>query len=152
MNIYYSLIFMFVGSFIIGIYFNAMNFLANQYKDIYFYSNTLIYSALLMASNMCILEIFMYYGYHYELHYKLLIFFIVLSLLLIIVLRLQIGVNDNNWLKRMISHHSTALTTSKKIVSKTKNKEVKDLAKSIIEEQEKEIKIMEKILSEKSQS
>ena len=52
----------------------------------------------------------------------------------------------------MISHHSTALTTSKKIVSKTKNKEVKDLAKSIIKEQEKEIKIMEKILSEKSQS
>ena len=152
MNIYYSLIFMFIGSFIIGIYFNAMNFLANQYKDIYFYSNTLIYSALLMASNMCILEIFMYYGYHYELHYKLLIFFIILSLLLIIILRLQIGVNDNNWLKRMISHHSTALTTSKKIVSKTKNKEVKDLAKSIIKEQEKEIKIMEKILSEKSQS
>ena len=152
MNIYYSLIFMFVGSFIIGIYFNAMNFLADQYKDIYFYSNTLIYSALLMASNMCILEIFMYYGYHYELHYKLLIFFIILSLLLIVILRLQIGVNDNNWLKRMISHHSTALTTSKKIVNRTKNKEVKDLAKSIIKEQENEIKIMEKILNEKSQS
>ena len=94
----------------------------------------------------------MYYGYHYELHYKLLIFFIVLSLLLIVILRLQIGVNDNNWLKRMISHHSTALTTSKKIVNRTKNKEVKDLAKSIIKEQENEIKIMEKILNEKSQS
>ena len=152
MNIYYSLIFMFIGSFIIGIYFNGMNFLANQYKDIYFYSNTLIYSALLMASNMCILEIFMYYGYHFELHYKLLIFFIILSLILIFFLRFQIGVNDNNWLKRMISHHSTALTTSKKIVNRTKNKKVEKLAKSIIRTQKDEIRLMKEILNKSSQN
>lgn len=152
MNIYYSLIFMFIGSFIIGIYFNAMNFLANQYKDIYFYSNTLIYSALLMASNMCILEIFMYFGYHFELHYKLLIFFIILSVLLFLALRYQVGVNDNNWLKRMISHHSTALTTSKQILKKTKNKEVEKLAKNIIRTQKDEIRLMNKILVDNSQN
>lgn len=150
MNIYYSLTFMFIGSLIIGIYFNAMNFLAYKYNDLYFYSNTLIYSALLMASNMCILEIFMYFGYHFELHYKLLIFFIVFSIILVLMLRFQVGVNDNNWLKRMISHHSTALTTSKQILNKTKNKEVEELAKSIIRTQKDEIRLMKKILAENS--
>ena len=143
---------MFIGSLIIGIYFNAMNFLAYKYNDIYFYSNTLIYSALLMASNMCVLEIFMYFGYHFELHYKLLIFFIIFSIILVLMLRFQVGVNDNNWLKRMISHHSTALTTSKQILDKTKNKKIEKLAKSIIRSQKYEIRLMKQILAENLQN
>lgn len=39
----------------------------------------------------------------------------------------------------MIPHHSTALTTSHKIKNKTKNPQIRALAKSIIETQEKEI-------------
>ena len=105
-----------------------------------------------MASNMCILEIFMYFGYHFELHYKLLILFIILSILLVLIIRYQVAVNDNNWLKRMISHHSTALTTSKPILKKTKNKEVEKLAKSIIRSQKDEIRLMKKILVDNSQN
>ena len=51
-------------------------------------------------------------------------------------------VSDKEWLKRMISHHSTALTTSHKIKERTKDKKIKRLAEEIIETQEKEIKIM----------
>ena len=47
----------------------------------------------------------------------------------------------------MISHHSTALTTSHKILNKTKNKKIKKLAADIINTQEKEIKLMKSILS-----
>ena len=37
----------------------------------------------------------------------------------IILLREQLLIDDKQWLRRMISHHSTALTTSHKIYNKT---------------------------------
>ena len=46
----------------------------------------------------------------------------------------------------MISHHSTALTTSNKIVKRTKNKKIKKLANEIIKTQEKEIKLMKSLI------
>ena len=149
MNINFSLLWMFIGSLIIGIFFNGMNILAYRYNDLYFSSKTLVYSALLMASNMCILEIFMHYSMkkHFYIYYFL--FFILLTIILIFFLRKQIFINDKDWLKRMISHHSTAITTSKKISQKTNNKEIKNLAESIILNQEKEIIFMKKLLNNK---
>jgi ribonuclease P protein component len=68
---------------------------------------------------------------------------IVLSIMVsILLLREQYMVSDKEWLKRMISHHSTALTTSHKIKERTKDNKIKRLAEEIIETQEKEIKIM----------
>ena len=46
----------------------------------------------------------------------------------------------------MISHHSTALTTSHKIYNKTSDEKIKELAKNIIQTQEDEIKIMKSLL------
>ena len=46
----------------------------------------------------------------------------------------------------MISHHSTALTTSHKIKNKTQNLELKQLAEDIINTQEKEISQMKQLL------
>ena len=46
----------------------------------------------------------------------------------------------------MISHHSTALTTSNKIYNKTSNKQIKKLAKEIIDTQEREINLMKNML------
>lgn len=53
-------------------------------------------------------------------HMNIQVFFIriILSIVSITLLRTQFLVNDNQWLKRMISHHSTALTTSKKNIRK----------------------------------
>ena len=46
----------------------------------------------------------------------------------ILLLRKQAFINDTQWLKRMISHHSTALTTSHKIYNKTYNyRQIKNL-------------------------
>ena len=146
MNLTHSLIWMFIGSMIIGIYFNGMNILAYKFDHLYFSSKTLIYSALLMASNMCILETLMFYSHSGKLNIKLLILFTILSIILVLMLKNQFLVSDADWLKRMISHHSTALTTSHKIRKRTKNKKIKKLANEIIETQEREIKLMKSLL------
>ncbi len=146
MNIYSSIKWMFFGSIFIGIFFNGMNILAHRLSDIYI-SKTLIYIALLMASNMCILEILMYYYHTTYNKINFMILFIMFSVIMIIMLRKQYFINDNDYLKRMISHHSTALTTSYKIKEKTKNDKVKKLANDIIITQLKEIKIMKQLLN-----
>ena len=64
----------------------------------------------------------------------------------ILLLRQQLLVDDKQWLRRMISHHSTALTTSHKIYNKTSNHKLKKLAKEIIDAQEKEIQLMKSML------
>ena len=64
----------------------------------------------------------------------------------IILLRQQLFVNDTQWLKRMISHHSTALTTSHNIYEKTNDPRIKKLAFDIIETQEREISLMKSFI------
>ena len=82
-------------------------------------------------------------------HINLYLFFfgIILSIIIsLALLREQFQVNDREWLKRMISHHSTALTTSNKIYKRTDNEKLKKLAKEIIDTQEKEITLMKSML------
>ena len=68
-------------------------------------------------------------------------------LITLFLLRGQFDIDDNQWLRRMISHHSTALTTSHKISDRTKNPKLKKLADDIIETQEREIKMMKDMLN-----
>jgi len=63
-----------------------------------------------------------------------------------LLLRQQLLVDDKQWLRRMIPHHSTALTTTHKIYERTSNPQIKKLAKEIIDTQEKEIRIMKSLL------
>jgi hypothetical protein len=136
---------MFFGSIIIGIFLNGMNVSAYDISHLYL-SATLVYSAILMASNMCILEVLMHYSHSGNLNMSMLLLFILMSAILVVMLREQFLVDDNQWLKRMISHHSTALTTSHKIRERTKNEKVRKLATNIIKTQEEEIKLMEDLL------
>tara|TARA_B110000977_G_scaffold195994_1_gene275510 strand:- start:925 stop:1323 length:399 start_codon:yes stop_codon:yes gene_type:complete len=130
---------------IIGMLFNPMNILAYRFSDLYI-SRTLFYGGLLMASNMMWAHEIVHYlsiG-----HFNVFIFFIgiILSISISLLLRQQLLVDDNQWLKRMIPHHSTALTTTHKIYNKTNNPKIKDLAKEIIDTQEKEIQLMKSML------
>ena len=145
-NLYKKQSIMFVVMVIIGMLFNPMNILVYRLSDLYI-SNTLFYGGLLMASNM----IWGHEIIHYLSmgHFNRLVFFfgIILSIIIsILLLRQQFLVNDKQWLKRMISHHSTALTTSYKIYNKTNNPKIKKLAKEIIDTQEKEILVMKTLL------
>ena len=137
---------MFIIMVVLGMAFNAMNVLAYRLNDLYV-SLTLFYGGLLMASNMMWgMEIVHYLDHG---HFNGFVFCIGILLSVFIslyLLRKQFLVDDEQWLKRMISHHSTAITTSQKIYNKTQNKEIKKLSKSIIYTQEKEIQLMKSLL------
>ena len=143
---YKKQIIMFIVMVIIGILFNPMNILAFRFSDLYL-SLTLFYGGLLMASNMIWAHEIVHYFNNG--HFNKINFFngiILSSIVSIFLLRKQLFVNDKQWLKRMISHHSTALTTSHKIYNKTSNPKLKNLAKEIIDTQEKEIQLMKSML------
>ena len=137
---------MFIVMVIVGMLFNPMNILAYRFSDLYI-SQTLFYGGLLMASNM----IWAHEIVHYLSmgHFNILVFTIgiIFSITVsILLLRSQLLVSDKQWLRRMIPHHSTALTTTHKIYNRTTNLKIKKLAKEIIDTQEKEIKLMKSML------
>jgi len=136
----------FIVMTLVGICFNPMNMLAYRFKDLYF-SLTLFYGGLLMASNMIWSHEIVHYLSMGMFDKKLFLFGIILSVIILMIMRKQILVNDKQWLRRMIPHHSTALTTSNQIMKKTKDKKIKKLANEIIETQEREIKLMKDMIN-----
>ena len=137
---------MFIIMVIVGILFNPMNVLAYDFSHLYL-SLTLFYGGLLMASNMMWSHEIVHYLYMGHFNFNIFIIGIILSVgTTVLLLRNQFRVSDKEWLKRMISHHSTALTTTNIILKKTKNKKLQKLAKEIIETQEKEINLMKSML------
>jgi len=148
MKLYKTQLIQFIVMVIVGIAFNPMNVLAFRFADLYL-SLTLFYGGLLMASNMMWAhEIIHYLSMG---HFNKYVFFIGIFLsvsITIYLLRKQLLIDDEQWLRRMISHHSTALTTSHNIYKKTGNNKLKTLAKDIIETQEREIELMKSMLKQ----
>ena len=135
----------FIIMVIVGILFNPMNMLAYRFNDLYL-SLTLFYGGLLMASNMIWSHEVVHYFSMGHFNIKIFTIGIILSGICVLLLRNQFLVSDEEWLKRMISHHSTALTTTHKIKKNTKNQKIKKLSTDIIEVQEKEITLMKSLL------
>ena len=105
-----------------------------------------LYMALLMVAPMALIMLaFMPMMYKDK---KLNILIIVSSLAVIVgafvMLRNQTAIDDKQFMKSMIPHHSSAILVSQQ--SNLTDPEVKELAKQIIESQEKEIAQMKKIL------
>ena len=148
MKLYKTQLIQFIVMVIIGMAFNPMNVLAFRFTDLYL-SLTLFYGGLLMASNMMWAhEIIHYLSMG---HFNKYVFFIGIFLsvsITIYQLKKQLLIDDEQWLRRMISHHSTALTTSHNIYNKTGNNKLKSLAKDIIETQEREIELMKSMLKQ----
>ena len=137
---------MFGVMIIVGVLFNPMNILAYRVDDLYI-SLTLFYGGLLMASNMMWAHELVHYFSTGHFNKVVFLIGIVLSISVsIFLLRKQLYVDDEQWFKRMISHHSTALTTSHKIHDSTDSIKVKHLAKEIINTQEREIALMKSML------
>ena len=135
----------FIIMVIVGILFNPMNMLAYRFNDLYL-SLTLFYGGLLMASNMIWSHEVVHYFSMGHFNSKIFIIGIILSGICVLLLRSQLLVNNKEWLKRMISHHSTALTTSNKINKNTKNEKIRKLSNDIIKVQEDEITLMKSLL------
>jgi len=139
-------IILFVVMLIIGISLNPMNLLAFRFNDLYM-SLTLFYGGLVMAANMIWGHTLIHYFSkgHFNIT-NFLVGLVTSVLITVFLLRNQFMIDDRQYLRRMISHHSTALTTSHRISKKTNNKIVKKLADDIIETQEREIKLMRSLL------
>ena len=139
----------FVIMLIVGVLFNPMNILAYRFSDLYI-SLTLLYSGLLMASNMIWAHEIIHYLTIGKMNTTILLIGISLSIIMGIILRKQIFVNDKQWLKRMIGHHSTAITTTNKLLKNKNiiqtNPKLYRLAKGIIYNQEREILYMKSLL------
>ena len=139
-------IILFCVMFFVGILFNPMNVLSYKINHLYI-SLTLIYTGFYMASNMIWAHEIVHYFSSGHFNTTVFLIGVFLSVISIFLLRKQFFVNDTQWLKRMISHHSTALTTSNIIYKKSDSPEIKKLSKNIIETQEEEIKLMKMVLS-----
>ena len=138
----------FIVMLIIAIMLNPMNLLLYQVEDFYF-SLTLFYSGLFMVSNMMWAHEIIHYIYARQINLTIFSIGIILAILVgLLLLRKQHLVGDKQWLKRMITHHSSAITTSKNIHQKTKSKKIKYLANEIIDTQLKEIQLMKDYLKE----
>jgi hypothetical protein len=144
MELKYSLYTMLVGSFIIQ--FIVMScIMTDSYKNITF-SVGKFYMSVIMALLMGLLEVFMFdiYMRIISLYYYLILFFI-LSIF-IYLYRNQIYIEDKDYLKEMIEHHSMAVLTSEEILQKTQSERIKKLAESILTTQEKEIEYMRQLI------
>ena len=142
MNLNYSIGMMFVFSFVIQ-YLIMSYIMTNSYKDVVS-SKGKLYASLIMALFMCLVEILMHDLYTQSFSKNYYIVFIILLALVIIFYRKQVFINDKDYLNGMIEHHSMALLTSNKALSKTNDGTVSQLASNIIKTQEQEIDVMKK--------
>ncbi len=119
--------------------------MTNSYKNITF-SVGKFYMSVIMAVLMGLLEVFMF-DVHMRiisLYYYLILFFI-LSIF-IYLYRNQIYIEDKDYLKEMIEHHSMAILTSEEILQKTQSERIKKLSENILTTQEKEIEYMRQLI------
>jgi hypothetical protein len=122
---------MIIIMFIAGIL-STMNIWADKPSDVILSLND-IYMAALMIGWGLLLS-----GLYYAVPGTTVLGAIVVIFTLILIRR-QIFVNDRQFMKGMIPHHSMAVTMSKNIIEKTDDPEVKKFAEGIIDAQEKEI-------------
>ncbi|KAA8475457.1 DUF305 family protein family protein [Arcticibacter tournemirensis] len=115
--------------------------------DHFYISLTRIYMALLMVSPMAIIMLLMM-GKMYpnkKMNKAIIIGSIAVFGLVLTALRTQTPVGDEQYMKAMIPHHSSAIMTSQN--ANIKDPEVRKLADEIIEAQKREIAEMKAILA-----
>ena len=103
--------------------------------------------ALLMVAPMGILMLFMMKKNfnNKKLNRIIIVSGIVIFILALFLLRTQTFIQDEQYMKAMIPHHSSAILTSQE--AGIYDSEVKNLSKEIIETQEREINLMKELLN-----
>ncbi len=118
----------------------------DQFDHVYI-NMTRFYMTLLMISAMALIMLGMMKMMYQnkKLNTIIVTFSIAVFILALAGVRTQTAIGDVQYMKGMIPHHSIAIMTSKN--AHLKDPEVKKLAQSIIDAQEKEIAQMKKILA-----
>ncbi len=133
-----SMLYMFIWMFLIQ-YFFASYIMTHSIENITF-SVGKIYMCIIMGLFMILLDIIISHNHMNKL--------IVIGLILffIYLYRNQYGIDEKNYIREMIEHHSMAVLTSKNILEKTENPAVIDFATKILVGQENEIADMQNLL------
>ena len=135
---------MFLGSLVVG-FFITTSLLVDKCSHVKS-SLTKFYMAVHMALWMVVIDLFIMWYRGHRVNVFLALGTFVLIIIVIVAARAQMGVGDSDYLKAMIQHHSSAILTSNRILTKTTNTTVYDLACRIIKSQEEEIDEMEHAL------
>lgn len=144
-HIYKKNLISFIIGILVSIFFNHLNLLAYNINHLYF-SPTLIYAGLIGASNSVWSYQIIRFFSSGKFNLNIFILGLWVAIFLFFMLRSQIFVDDETYIKRMISHDSTAITTSKKILDKTIDTRIKNFALETIELIENRINTMENLL------
>ena len=109
-------------------------------------SLTRVYMTTLMIASMAIsMLLFMWKMYpNKQINFGIIAFSVITFFGTLYLLRTQTPINDVQYMKAMIPHHSSAIMTSSN--AHFKDPEVKKLADDIIDAQEREIKMMKEMI------
>jgi len=139
---------MFILSILAGLL-STMNVWTISNKHRTFHIND-IYMVLLMTFWMMLFSEIYYYSHNIHQGSHQNISMIIISVIFIGVIlyaiRKQLFINETQFLKGMIPHHSMAILMSERIKEKTNDPELIKLADNIIKTQEIEIQLMENML------
>lgn len=144
MKITHSMLFMFVGSFIVQ-YFLMPPIMVNKFTYI---TNNVgkAYLATIMGLFMVLIEVMMHDHQYHVLSLNWYAILFALLAMFTYLYRKQIAVNDKQYLEGMIEHHSMAVFMSEEMLKKTDNYDVAKLAKNIIQTQNDELRFMTNLL------
>jgi len=144
MKITHSMLFMFIGSFIVQyflmppIMINKLTFITNNIGKAYL--------ATIMALFMVLIEVVMHDHQYHVLSLNWYAILFALLAMFTFLYRKQVAINDKQYLEGMIEHHSMAVFMSEEILKKTDNYDIAKLAKNIIQTQNDELQVMTNLL------
>ena len=130
---------MFIGMFLFQ-YFISSYIMSNSLENIT-NSTGKIYMCTIMGLFMVLLDMLMN-----KTHIQHIFIVLLLIFLTIYLYKIQFGIDEKNYIREMIEHHSMALLTSQNILEKTKNPSVVNFATKILVNQEQEIADMRYLL------
>lgn len=139
---YMNFIIMFFGSLLIHMYLMPL-VMTSSVNHIQLFSLNKFYNATFMASSMVLLETLMHSSV------SVLILSLIGMLIMYIMVKSQLFINEKQYLKDMVEHHSMAILTSTKLLEKEISIDVKKLASNILKTQEEEVSLMLKLLVDK---
>jgi len=104
------------------------------------------YISVIMALLMGFVEVSMFDFHMKTLHITYYLSLFIGFAIFLYLYKSQSYIDDNEYLKEMIEHHSMALLTSDEVLQKTKSERVKKLADNIVSTQTAEIDYMRRLL------
>ena len=144
MNLFYSIWTMMAASFFIQ-YIVMSLIMTNSASNVTF-SVGKFYISVIMALLMGFVEVYMFDFHMKTLHITYYLSLFIGFAIFLYLYKSQSYIDDDEYLKEMIEHHSMALLTSDEVLQKTKSERVKKLADNIVATQTAEIDYMRRLL------